>query len=92
MRRTNLWSRSVPRAELDQRSREARLGLERTERLLAPRAALTHSRLSRLLCLLKVGIYRGAPQRRRTGGSLSNRRPPRMPTVPDIWRLAEALP
>ena len=32
MLRTNLWSQSVPRVELDQRSREARLRLERIER------------------------------------------------------------
>ena len=31
MPRTNLWSQSVPRVELDQRSREARLRLERIE-------------------------------------------------------------
>ena len=38
MPRTNLWSQSVPRVELDQRSREARLRLERIERLFVPRA------------------------------------------------------
>jgi hypothetical protein len=41
MLRTNFWSRSVPRVELDQRSREARLRLERIERLLILRAAVT---------------------------------------------------
>jgi type II secretory pathway component HofQ len=53
MLRTNLWNKSVPvRVELDQRSREARLRLERIERLLVPRAAVTNSRAKRLLCLL----------------------------------------
>jgi hypothetical protein len=32
----NLLSKSVPRVELDQRSREARLRIERIERLLTP--------------------------------------------------------
>jgi hypothetical protein len=44
----NLLSKSVPRVELDQRSREARLRIERIERLLVPRAAVTHSRLRSL--------------------------------------------
>jgi hypothetical protein len=61
MMRTNLWSESVPRVELDQRSRTARLRLERIDRLLIPRAAVTQSRLRRLLCLCSVGIYGGAP-------------------------------
>ena len=34
--RTNLWSQSVPRVELGQRSREARLRLERIERQPLP--------------------------------------------------------
>jgi hypothetical protein len=57
MLRINLWSQSVPRVELDQRSREAHLRLERIERLLVPRAAVTDSWLRRLLCLLRFGIY-----------------------------------
>jgi hypothetical protein len=36
MPRTNFWSRSVSRVELDQRSREARLRLERIEPRLMP--------------------------------------------------------
>ena len=45
---TNLLSKSVPRVDIDQRSREARLRIERIERLLVPRAAVTHSRLRSL--------------------------------------------
>ena len=56
--KTNLLGKSVPRVELDQRSRTARLRLERIDRLPA---AVTHSRLRRLLCLFSVGIYGGAP-------------------------------
>jgi hypothetical protein len=92
MPRTNLWSQSVPRVELDQRSREARLRLEQIERLLIPRAAVTHSRLRRLFGLLSVGIYGGAPQESGSKGPLSDRRPSRMPTILEVWRLEEALP
>jgi hypothetical protein len=60
MMRTNLWSESVPRVELDQRSRAARLRRERIDRLLPP-VAVTQSRLRRLLCFFSVGIYGGAP-------------------------------
>ena len=34
MLRSNLWNESVSRVELDQRARDARLRLERLERLL----------------------------------------------------------
>jgi hypothetical protein len=61
MMRTNLWSKSVSRVELDQRSRAARLRRERIDRLLIPPVAVTHSRLRRLLCLFSVGIHGGAP-------------------------------
>jgi hypothetical protein len=60
MMRTNLSSESVPRVELDQRSRAARLRRERIDRLLPP-VAVTQSRLRRLLCFFSVGIYGGAP-------------------------------
>jgi hypothetical protein len=71
MMRTNLWSKSVPRVELDQRSRTARLRIERIDRLLIRPAAVTHSRLRRLLGLFSAGIYGSAPQDGRTRGPLS---------------------
>jgi hypothetical protein len=37
MPRTNLWDRSVPRVELDRRSREARLRFERIDQLFIVR-------------------------------------------------------
>jgi hypothetical protein len=49
MPRTNLWSQSVPRVELDQRSREARLRLERIEREPLSCTVATRSRLRRFL-------------------------------------------
>ena len=92
MMRTNLWSESVPRVELDQRSRAARLRLERIDRLLMPPAAVTRSPLRRLLGLFGAGIYGGAPQDSRTRGPLSDRWPPRMPAILAVWLLERALP
>jgi len=41
MSRKNLWNKSVPRVELDQRAREARLRLARIERPTEPHPAAT---------------------------------------------------
>jgi hypothetical protein len=61
MPRTNLWGQSVPRVELDQRSREARLRLERIERQPFPCTVATRSRLRRFL----MAVSR---ERARSGG------------------------
>jgi hypothetical protein len=58
MLKETLWSQSVPRIELDQRARDARLRLERIERLLVPRASVTDSWFRRALCLFSFGIDR----------------------------------
>ncbi len=81
MPRTDLWSGSVPRVELDQRSRDARLELERLERLFLPCAAATHSRLKRLLCLYRLGRSRGERQISRTERPLNDWRPSPMPPI-----------
>ena len=82
MLRTNLWNESVPRVELDQRARDARLRLEQLERLLAPRAAAARSWLGRVVCFFSFayGSREDRPQ-----GPLSNRRPSRTPKIPDVW-------
>jgi hypothetical protein len=80
-----LGNKSVPRVEIDQRVRDARLRLERIERLLVPRAPLTASWLRRVLCLFSSGRYGEARQGNRTRGSLSNRRPSRMPKIQEDW-------
>jgi hypothetical protein len=49
MPKTNLWNQSVPRVELDQRSREARLRLERIEPRPLPYTVATRFRLRRFL-------------------------------------------
>jgi hypothetical protein len=91
MLKAYLWSKSVPRVEFDQRSREARLRIERIERLFVSRIAVTHARSRRLLGLFSVRSYGGAPRERRTRGPLSDQRPSRMPSPPEIWRPKEAL-
>jgi hypothetical protein len=81
MSRTNLWSRSMSRVELDQRSREARLRLEQLERRLISHAVVRRYRLRRLLSLRRVGEYGEGPQTSRVRGPLSDRRPSHMPTM-----------
>ena len=51
MLKAELWDKSVPRVELDQRAHDARLRLERIGRQLVPRAASTRSPRRRLLYL-----------------------------------------
>ena len=58
--RTNTWSHSVPRVEIDQRSREACLRLEQIERLFKPVGA-KHSRLWKLVYLFGLGTSNAAP-------------------------------
>jgi hypothetical protein len=52
--RFNLWDRSFARVELDQRSLEAWLRLERQVMLLIPRTTATHSLLRRLVRVLSA--------------------------------------
>jgi len=63
----NFLLRNAPRAELDQRAREARLRLERVERLLAPRPVARHPWLRRLILLSNANAQQG-----QTGGSMMN--------------------
>jgi hypothetical protein len=44
--RANLWNKSAPRVEIDQRVRDARLRLHRIERLLVPQSPLRGSSAS----------------------------------------------
>jgi hypothetical protein len=77
------WSRSLSRVEFDQRSREARLQLERLERLLITLAAVRHPRLRWLLALLSAGEYGDGRQRSRDRRPLSDQRPCRIVDCPD---------
>ena len=62
MPRTNLWDHNLPRAEIDQRSREARLRFERIDRLFILRATAMHFRLRWLLYSITVSRYGRLPQ------------------------------
>ena len=81
MPRKNLWNANLPRVELDQRVRDARLRLERIERLLVPRAAVTNSRLRRVFYLFRLGIHGNASPGKQTTGPVSNQRPSGLPTI-----------
>src|ERR1700756_1352845 len=85
MPRRKLWDESVPRVELDQRSREARLRFERIDRLFILRATVTHSRLRRLLYLFRVGGYGGLPQEGGVKELLSDRWLSRLPLLFGLW-------
>ena len=85
MPRSNLWSESVPRVEIDQRSREARLRFERIDRVFILRATVTHSRLRRLLYLFRVGRYGGLPQEGGGEELLGDRGPSRLPMLFGLW-------
>jgi hypothetical protein len=65
MLKASLRSKSVPRVELDQRARDARLRLERIDRMLVPRAAMTDFWLRRALCLFSFGAHGEAWQANR---------------------------
>jgi len=60
--RFNLWDQSFSRVELNQRSREAWLRIERQVRLHIPRTTGTHSLLRRLVRVLSARRYSAAPQ------------------------------
>jgi hypothetical protein len=83
MQKAILGSKSVPRVEIDQRARDARLRLEQIERLFVPRAVVTVSRLRPVRYLLNFPFNFGSPRvgsrTRRTRRGLLNNRQPRMP-------------
>jgi len=79
-----LCDESVSQVEIDQRARDARLRLEQIERLLVSRAAVTVSRLRRVLCLFSFARPGEGWRASRTQGPLSNRRP-RVPQIHPGW-------
>lgn len=77
MLRNNVPTRDVPRVELDQRARAARLRLERVERLLMPCPAVRHHWFRWLICIFADRSRAGAREVRtearevRTEGPMS---------------------
>jgi hypothetical protein len=87
MARPNLWSKSVPRVELDQRARDARVRFVWVERLLLPRVPVASFWLTPFVRLL--GSRTGGNRRNggRGGGSQSN---PRLGCMPEIKTVSSA--
>jgi hypothetical protein len=80
MSRINLWSRTLSRIEVEERSRDARLRLEQLERLLASRVGVRRYRRRRLLSF-GVGRCTHAVSEHRVGRPLSDQQPSRMPAI-----------
>ena len=87
MSRPNLWSKSVPRVELDHRARDARVRLVWVERLLVPRAPVASFWLNPFVRIL--GSRTGGNRRNggRGGGSQGN---PRLGCMPEIKTVSSA--
>ncbi len=83
MLKADLWSRSVP--QVDHRARDARLRLERLERLLVPGDAVANPWMRKAFYLFSLGIYGARSLGGRSEGPLSNRRPRRMPKIHEDW-------
>src|SRR5580704_19631105 len=82
----NLLDKNVPRAELDERAREARVRLERLERLLVPRVEEQSLWLRPLVRLVSFRVERNARRSGQTGGSMSNPRGGCMPEAASVSR------
>jgi hypothetical protein len=82
----NLLRKNVPRAELDERAREARVRLERLERLLVPRVEEQSLWLRPLVRLVSFRVERNARRSGQTGGSISNPRGGCMPEAASVSR------
>ena len=86
MARPNLWTKSVPRVELDHRAHDARVGLDRIERLLAVRAPAASFWLSPFVRLLRSRAGGKERYGGRGGGSQSNPRSDCMSEIETRWR------
>src|SRR5437763_16466400 len=85
MARTNIWNKSVPRVELDQRARDAGVRLVQIERLIVPRASVAGvwlRPLGRLVGARARGNRRGRGQ---ASGSQRQRGPGRVPEWGRTW-------
>jgi hypothetical protein len=85
MLRVSFCNQSVPRAELDQRARDARIRLEQIQQQLVSRVAVADSRLRRIVYSLSFGRSDHGSRGSRTGGPLSNRRPSGTAGIPGAW-------
>jgi hypothetical protein len=84
MLKVEVRNKSVPRVELDQRARYARLQLERMEQLLEPHGAVTAPWFKRVLYLLGFGDPADGSRAGQIREPLSDWRP-QMPQFPRGW-------
>ena len=90
---TELLEQSAPRAELDQRSREARLRLEQVERLLVVHYLPRQSLLRRVVRCFRSRIYVGAQiEKRSNRATLSGTHPGRRRQTPGLTNSAAGSP
>lgn len=82
----NLLHKNVPSAELNERAREARVRLERLERLLVPRVEEQSLWLRPLVRLVSFRVERNAQRSGQTGGSMSDARGGCMPEAASVSR------
>jgi hypothetical protein len=73
MARPDFWSKSVPKVELDQRARDARVQLVQIERLLVPPGPVPRFRLAPFVRLL--GSRAGGKRRNGSRGDGSQKQP-----------------
>ena len=74
----NLLHKNVPRADLDQRAREARIRIERLERLLVPRVEAPQFWQRPLVRLATFRFNGNDPRNGQTGSALIGQQPDRM--------------
>jgi hypothetical protein len=84
MAKTNLLHKNVPRAELDERAREARVRLERLERLLVPRVEAPTFWLQPLSRFVSFRLNGKGQRGGQTGGSMSDPRRGCMPEMDSV--------
>jgi len=78
MAKQNLLPKNVPRADLDQRAREARIRIERLERLLVPRVEAPQFWQRSLVRLATFRFNGNDRQNGQTGSTLIDQQPDRM--------------
>ena len=86
MARPNLWTKSVPRVELDHRARDARVRLDRIERLLVVRAPAASFWLSPFVLLLRSRAAGNGQYGGQGSGSQSNPRSGCMSEIERRWK------
>src|SRR5262249_39109012 len=79
MAKQNLLPKNVPRAELDQRAREARIRIERLERLLVPRVEAPNFWQKPLVRLATLRLNGNDRRNGQTGNALIDQQQGRMP-------------